>query len=475
METSQHLFKELETAEKLFSDGSIKNAQKKVRNVLKESRTLTNIPKKLKHKLNSALSQSRYFDDISSFATNPKRDNLISKIKELIASPLDNPKKHAHLIHEIQTQWQLLDLSSKPASKSQWIEFNKLTNNAWEPCKEYFNEIKEIKVKNAKEREKIINAINDYVLSNNKKWPSAKNLIIYLQNTFQEWQKFAPVLEKDLPKLKKMYFDSKKPINDEIKNQEKINANKKELLIEKVSQINNEDPQICIKEFSKLKQEWREIGIAGKKIDKILWDRFNKNADKFFIEKKQKLNNEIEIMKDLDRKLSNDEISISDAKNTLSKMTEAVKSIEFKNINRSIKLKIIEINDLKKKDKINAYSRVYEILLGKIEINNAPEIFFDSLHESLKNKKSNTNELLYACIKLEILAGIDSLKKDLTIRNNIQLEMLSNKFNKNNSNNPNDLDSLINHFIVNFSKDDVKTSHASIWKRIIKCADRLIS
>ena len=272
-----------------------------------------------------------------------------------------------------------------------------------------------------------------------------------------------------------MYFDSKKPINDEIKNQEKINANKKELLIEKVNQINNEDPQICIKEFSKLKEEWRGIGIAGKNIDKILWDRFNKNADKFFIEKKQKLNNEIEIMKDLDKKLSNDEISISDAKNALSKITEAVKSIEFKNINRSIKLKIKEINDLKKEDKINAYSKIYEILLGKIEVNNAPEIYFSSLHKSLKNKKSNTNELMYACIKLEILAGIDSLKKDQSIRNNIQLEMLSNKFNKNSSNNLNDLDSLINHFIVNFSKDDVKTSHTNIWKRIIKCADRLIS
>ena len=52
-----------------------------------------------------------------------------------------DPKKHAHEIHDIQTQWQLLDLSSKPASKSQWVKFNELTNKAWEPCKEYFDEI----------------------------------------------------------------------------------------------------------------------------------------------------------------------------------------------------------------------------------------------------------------------------------------------------------------------------------------------
>jgi len=41
----------------------------------------------------------------------------------------------------------LLDLSSKPASKSQWLKFNELTNKAWEPCKEYFDEIKQIKEK----------------------------------------------------------------------------------------------------------------------------------------------------------------------------------------------------------------------------------------------------------------------------------------------------------------------------------------
>ena len=48
-------------------------------------------------------------------------------------------------------------------------------------------------------------------------------------------------------------------------------------------------------------------------------------------------------------------------------------------------------------------------------------------------------------------------------------------FNKNNVLDTNDMDSLINHFINNFSKNDSKTIHANIWKRIIKCVDKLIS
>ena len=155
METSKNLFKELEIAEKLFSDGSIKNAQKKVRNAYNASKKLENIPNKLRHKLNAAINKSKYYDEISLFAVNPKRQELISQINNLIKNPDANTRKHAHSIHNIQTQWQLLDLSSKPASKSQWLEFNELTSQAWEPCKEYFDEIKNIKINNAKERQKM--------------------------------------------------------------------------------------------------------------------------------------------------------------------------------------------------------------------------------------------------------------------------------------------------------------------------------
>ena len=463
METNQHLFRELEVAEKLFSDGSIKNAQKRLRNVLKESKALDKIPNKLRHKINAAISKSRYFDEISSFATNPKRNELINKLDYLIRNPIENPRKHAHKIHEIQTQWQVLDLSSKPASKSQWLNFNDLTKKAWEPCKEYFDEIKQI------------NDINKFVNDNSNKWPNSKSLIIFLQKTFKEWQKYAPVLDEDLDKLKKQYFDARKPINDEIKRQEDENKEKKILLIKKVAEISNDDNEKNISEFIKLKNEWSNIGPAGKKNEKKMWDEFNKNADRFFVERKQKLTDELNKICDLNKKLNNDEISISEVKLALNEISDAKNTKEFKNINNDIKSKINDINIAKKKDRFVAYANIYDVLLGKIEIDKAPSNLIDTIQKSLGNAESNIDELNYACVKLEILAGIDSLKKDQTIRNNIQLEMLSNKFNKNNDLNTNDMDSLINHFINNFSKNDSKTTHANIWKRIIKCVDKLIS
>ena len=58
-----------------------------------------------------------------------------------------------------------------------------------------------------------------------------------MRGTFDQWQKFAPVLDKDLNKLKSAYFESKKPINDYIKKQESNVIAIKESLISKVDAI----------------------------------------------------------------------------------------------------------------------------------------------------------------------------------------------------------------------------------------------
>ena len=317
MKTSQDLFKQLDEVEALFSKGSIKIAQKKVREVISKSKELEKVPNKLRHKLNFAIGQSRYFDDMSSFATNPKREELIKEITKIVENSLESPKKQAHLIHEIQTKWQLLDLSSRPASKEQWNKFNELTNKAWEPCSEYFDELKQIKINNATQRIEIINSINKYVQDNSSNWPKPKELIQFLRQSFDDWQKFAPVLDKDLNKLRNAYFEAKKPINDAIKKQEQIVIKAKEALIEKVNAISDEDNDICIKKFNDLKNEWKNAGSAGRKADNKLWDKFNKSADRFFNAKKEVIDDELSKANELLSQLDSGEISVNDIAKSL--------------------------------------------------------------------------------------------------------------------------------------------------------------
>ncbi len=104
----------------------------------------------------------------------------------------------------------------------------------------------------------------------------------------------------------------------------------------------------------------------------------------------------------------------------------------------------------------------------------APNIFIDDIKKSYESKKSNIDNLKYACIKIEVLAGIESLKKDQELRNKIQLELLTNKFNNKNQTKNDDLHSLISYFINNFSNHDAKTEHKKLWSRIDASFDKLI-
>jgi hypothetical protein len=472
VKTSKYLFKQLEEAEALFSKGSIKVAQKKIREVIIKSKELDKIPNKLRHKLNFAIGQSRYFDDMSSFATNPKREELIKEISSIIESPLDSPKKQAHLIHDVQTKWQLLDLSSRPASKEQWNKFNELTNKAWEPCSEYFDELKQIKINNAAQRMEIVNNINKYVQDNASNWPQPKFLIQFLRQSFDEWQKHAPVLDKDLSKLRNAYFEAKKPINDAIKKQEQIVIKAKEALIEKVNVITDEDNDICIKKFNDLKNEWKKAGSAGRKADNKLWDKFNKSADRFFNAKKEVIDAELIKANELLSQLKSDEISINEVLKSLSDLKNISKTNEFNSIQKQINNKRKEQESKIKQNKIDSYTNLLNAFLNN-ELNNTqiPSSIKNKLNEK-PQKKSTSEALTYACVKLEALAGIDSLKKDVQLRQSIQMEMLRNKFNKV-SDNLNSVDELLIHFVNNISAKPT-TAEKTLWKRVTKTIEILV-
>jgi len=472
VKTSQDLFKQLDEAKSLFSKGSIKVAQKKVREVITKSKELDKIPNKLRHKINFAIGQSRYFDDMSSFATNPKREELIKEISTIIESPLESPKKQAHLIHDVQTKWQLLDLSSRPASKEQWNKFNELTNKAWEPCSEYFDELKQIKINNAAQRMEIVNSINKYVEDNSSNWPQPKFLIQFLRQSFDEWQKYAPVLDKDLNKLRNAYFEAKKPINDAIKKQEQIVIKAKEALIEKVNAITDEDNDICIKKFNDLKNEWKKAGSAGRKADNKLWDKFNKSADRFFNAKKEVIDAELIKANELLSQLKSDEISINEVLKSLSDLKNISKTKEFNSIQKQINNKRKEQESELKQNKIDSYTNLLDAFLNnELDKTQVPSSIKNKLNEK-PQEKSSTEALTYACVKLEALAGIDSLKKDAQLRQSIQMEMLTNKFNKA-SNNLNSVDDLLIHFVNNISAKPT-AAEKTLWKRVSKTIDILV-
>ena len=468
MGSHKDLFQKIEAIESHFNDGSIKAGQKLLKSLNLDLKSLSSVPNKLRHKHNFVLAQSRYFNDVSSFAVNPKRAEMIKEVQALINDSGElKPRDQANKIHEIQTKWQQLDNSSRPASRDQWEEFKTLTDKAWQPCEEFFAELDSIKIENANKRREIIASINSYVQSSDFK--KNKNLYKYLKNQFDEWQKFAPVRDDDFKHLKQEFSAARKPIFDHLKTIELSNRVSKENLIAKVSELSHKDNYENIKAFLEIKTQFQRIQSAGRKNDDRLWKELNAAADKFYAEKKAMADEEILLLK----KYIKDELSNSspnDIESFLQTIKHASKSKEFTEVNKyllGIKTKAAEE---KKKNKL----KDFESLIDKIENLEDMESIPHKIRQMLEKSNFNNdkNLLTEAVIEIEIHANVNSLKKDQSIRDKINLKVLQDKFNSN-LNDQEKFYECLEKFFNNLSSKIPNPDEKRLWKRIVKTNPRL--
>ena len=468
MGSHKDLFQKIEAIESHFNDGSIKAGQKLLKSLNLDLKSLPSVPNKLRHKHNFVLAQSRYFNDVSSFAVNPKRAEMIKEVQALINDSGElKPRDQANKIHEIQTKWQQLDNSSRPASREQWEEFKTLTDKAWQPCEEFFAELDSIKIENANKRREIIASINSYVQSSDFK--KNKNLYKYLKNQFDEWQKFAPVRDDDFKHLKQEFSAARKPIFDHLKTIESSNKLSKENLITKVNELSHEDNSENIKAFLEIKNQFQRIQSAGRKNDDRLWKELNAAADKFYAEKKAMADEEILLLK----KYIKDELSNSspnDIESFLQTIKHASKSKEFTEVNKyllGIKTKAAEE---KKKNKLKDFESLIDKIENLEDMDSIPHKIRQMLEKS--NFNNDKNLLTEAVIEIEIHANVDSLKKDQSIRDKINLKVLQDKFNSN-LNDQEKFYECLEKFFNNLSSKNPNPDEKRLWKRIVKTNPRL--
>ena len=467
MERTDQIIELISKANQLFDSGVIRDGQKLTREALKLVKIQGKIPKKLKHKLNATVALSRYFDDISSFATNPKRDELVSKIKKIADNPIKNPRKQADEIHKIQAQWQALDQTSKTASQKQWNIFRSYVDKAWIPCGEFFDELYKQKLVNATKKQKITQDLTEFIQRNSNKFPTIRILRNKLKKFEDSWNGHAPVRDDVFSKLKSDFIDAKKPILDEIKKQNKQIKIKKEQIIDSVSKINSGDMDENISKYMNLKKDWNTLDKLPHKVEKILWKEFISSGDRFFEE--QNKNKQIQldelglVLKDLKK------YEIEDLQEMLPKFDLINKTKEYKSLQNQIVTLRNDEKDKRNKESINDLEKLFEYIIEKKDLSNLTNI--DNSYKEIFDYKFDSHskdEMLESCIRIEMICNVESLKKDEKIRNQIQLKILTEKFNKAKLTKKEEILLHIKNFFLNLSISKVGATEKNLWKRIIK-------
>jgi hypothetical protein len=270
-------------------------------------------------------------------------------------------------------------------------------------------------------------------------------------------------MDEDFIKLKSAYQNARKPINDQIREQETKNLKLKESVIEQVKLINDEDSKVCIQKYQKLKRVYQDIGPAGKKNEPNLWKILNESADRFYEAEKSIANDELKIIESLAADIGKDGFSVSKTKDQIRELSKTRKSPEFLKLQKS--LKAFEGQQAQEiiSQKITSYQDLPALL--ELEIIENTSIDKDLVKALMKSAYlDDVDKIKEAVVMMELMAGVECPAADKAIKQKLTLEMLQNKFSQG-LNESEKLKGLLLVIVNNLKAKKLSAPESKLWKR----------
>ena len=228
--------------------------------------------------------------DWKNFAVEPKQQQLIDQMDALTNSQ-DNPEALASKIRRLQDQWKLLSKDSQ--DQQLWEVFHTLAEQAYQPCKIYYEQKSEIRRSNIEKRRILIGQLNDYVAaqtwegdgSESIDWKLTEKLI---GTAIKEWQSYAPT-DRDANKpLQKKFDRLLDSLREKLSSHQQHNAERKQQLIAQVDALLEiSDKRAATEKVKNLQAQWKQVGVVARKQEQKLWRLFRVSCDAVFAQRQQ--------------------------------------------------------------------------------------------------------------------------------------------------------------------------------------------
>ena len=228
--------------------------------------------------------------DWKNFAVEPKQQQLIDQMEALTNSQ-NNPEALASKIRRLQDQWKLLSKDSQ--DQQLWEVFHTLAEQAYQPCKIYYEQKSEIRRSNIEKRRILIGQLNDYVAaqtwegdgSESIDWKLTEKLI---GTAIKEWQSYAPT-DRDANKpLQKKFDRLLDSLREKLSSHQQHNAERKQQLIAQVDALLEiSDKRAATEKVKNLQAQWKQVGVVARKQEQKLWRLFRVSCDTVFAQRQQ--------------------------------------------------------------------------------------------------------------------------------------------------------------------------------------------
>ena len=218
--------------------------------------------------------------DWKRFADTEKKKELIESMQKMLETDL-HPGKRAKQIRAMQEQWRKLGHTDD--NDTLWKQFSETARQAFEPCKEYFRERKEVMRNNLIERNRIIEQLEAYIEDNQGKEVNVPEVNKLEKEAREAWKKFAPVQQNRIRDLQAQFNKVLKRLRQQRHEVLEEHAQQKEKLVTEARALLDSEPlEQAISQAKQLQQQWKQIGPAPHKQERKLWEEFRGACDQLF-------------------------------------------------------------------------------------------------------------------------------------------------------------------------------------------------
>lgn len=427
--------------------------------VFKKARTLfeqlsENQKSQLQREYEKVEKQIADLSDWENYIATPKKVELVELVTKLVNSPLKDPNEQAKLVKQYRKQWNSLGFADEDKEQSLNDAFNKASEEAFVPCRQYYAEQEQQRAKNLKVREEIVVELTKLVESLNTDPSNIKLIEKTFNDLHKQWLSAGQVNRDIYEVVKSRYNEQYRLVKSFLNNYYEENAREKNKIIAQAKALlESGDIVSAANKVKDLQKDWKNVAYAGSKKENNLWNEFRKINDEIFQLRSQQFEQDKKANKELEKELltelepllqsslniesvhtakqllaqlntikgSANEAAIKGVRHNIqtleSRLNKAINSLEMQTKKQHSKLLLSTIEDMfehkhsfSQVENTGSLSSAWTKKLSKISFSN------DESTERLNNT-----------LVIEILAGVDSPKEDQEARMKVQVELMQHQ------------------------------------------------
>lgn len=275
------LLKEIEKGNLKAANNALRECQQQLKALpMKKAQTYQRQLRELTVKVNE-------LRDWQGFATLPKKEALCEQMDALAGVEMD-PQALANRIKRLQDEWRMLGSGDADRSQKLWERFSAAADKAYEPCREYFDKLSQVREANFVARQNICQQLDDYLHKTDWTkidWRAAREIFELAK---QEWRDHSPVERKAGKDLQVRFNDLLQELQNRLEREFEKNAQARRVLIaEAESLLNATDLNGAIEKAKQLQRQWKETGMVTPREDGKLWKQFRAACDGLFSRRDQ--------------------------------------------------------------------------------------------------------------------------------------------------------------------------------------------